>query len=101
MVRELDRVVHAGRVVCEVRAVDFGHTTWACGCACFACVPPCTGAEAAQFVASGTDVDIMLLDIRMPGKSGIDVVREAAVKPRYPIVAMTGHVDIEAQEEFR
>ena len=59
------------------------------------------GADAADFIARGEEVDLMLLDIRMPGKSGLDVVKEATVRPRYPIVAMTGHVDIEAQDEFR
>ena len=29
-----------------------------------------------------------------------EVVRSAASRPKYPIYAMTGHVDAEAQEEF-
>ena len=57
--------------------------------------------EASAFVNGGSYSDLMLLDIRMPGKSGLDVVREAEPKPAYPIVAMTGHVDTDAQEEFR
>ncbi len=59
------------------------------------------GEEAADFLQRDIDVDVMLLDIRMPGKSGVDVVRTAARPLRYPIIAMTGHVDNEAQEEFR
>ena len=59
------------------------------------------GAEASEFVNRGDVVDVMLLDIRMPGKSGVDVVRDAVLPPRYPIVAMTGHVDADAQVEFR
>ncbi len=59
------------------------------------------GVEAAKFIASGADVDVMLLDIRMPGKSGLDVLREAVPRPRYPIVAMTTHVDSEALSDFR
>ena len=44
----------------------------------------------------------MLLDIRMPGKTGLDVVKEVQNSlPPYPIVAMTGHVDADAQQEFR
>jgi FixJ family two-component response regulator len=43
----------------------------------------------------------MLLDIRMPGLYGVEVMRLASPKPPYPVVAMTGHVDAEAQEEFR
>ena len=47
-------------------------------------------------------MDVMLLDIRMPGKSGVDVVRELQGRmPPFPIVAMTGHVDTDAQDEFR
>ncbi len=47
----------------------------------------------------------MLLDIRMPAKNGVDVVQEAmSAAPlglRYPVIAMTGHVDAEAVAEFR
>ena len=61
----------------------------------------CTGEEAAAFLARGDVVDVMLLDIRMPGKTGLDAVRETKSLPNYPIVAMTGHVDTDAQQEFR
>ncbi len=44
----------------------------------------------------------MLLDIRMPLRSGVEVVEGCAGSPpAYPIVAMTGHVDIEARDQFR
>ena len=43
----------------------------------------------------------MLLDIRMPGKSGLEVMRDADPMPPYPVIAMTGHVDAEALAEFR
>ena len=59
------------------------------------------GEAAAAFLARADDVDVMLLDIRMPGKTGLDAVREAKKLPNYPIVAMTGHVDTDAQQEFR
>ena len=49
----------------------------------------------------GADVDVMLLDIRMPGKSGLEAVLEASPRPKYPIIAMTGHVDTDAQSDFR
>lgn len=42
---------------------------------------PCAGA------------DIMFLDIFMPGKSGIEVVRDIVGPHPFPIVAMTGNVD--------
>ena len=60
-----------------------------------------TGESAAQFIASGDPVDIMLLDIRMSGQSGLDVVKALSAMPPYPIVAMTGHVDADAQQDFR
>ena len=45
---------------------------------------------------------MMLLDIRMPGKTGLEVMREVQDQlPPYPIVAMTGHVDVDAQAEFK
>ena len=43
----------------------------------------------------------MLLDIRMPGMSGVDVVRQCPKPLPFPIFAMTGHVDADSQEEFR
>lgn len=60
-----------------------------------------SGMEASEFMAAGTPVDVMLLDVRMPGKSGLDAVCEQATRPRYPIIAMTGHVDIEALDDFQ
>ena len=100
------------------------HLAWCWPCHATRVAP---GTEAAAFLASDVHVDVMLLDIRMPGKSGIDVVKEhkQAMCPsssvttvdtasdssvttgqdqrrrEYPIVAMTGHVDIEALQEFR
>jgi CheY-like chemotaxis protein len=59
------------------------------------------GVEAAAFIAAGTPVDVMLLDIRMPGMHGTQVMELASPPPPYPVFAMTGHVDAEAQAEFR
>jgi CheY-like chemotaxis protein len=62
----------------------------------------CAGVEAAAFIASGRDVDVMMLDIRMPGKSGLEVVEGAhPFLPLYPIVAMTGQVDDDAIADFK
>ncbi len=67
------------------------------------CVFKCAraGLETAAFMSSGQQVDMMLLDIRMPGKTGVEVMREAALQAKYPVYAMTGHVDAEALEEFK
>jgi CheY-like chemotaxis protein len=59
------------------------------------------GVEAAAFVEHGTPADIMLLDIRMPGKSGLEVMKDALTLPPYPVYAMTAQVDADAQEEFQ
>ena len=63
-----------------------------------------TGEDALAFVASGAAVDVMLLDIRMPGMSGTDVMQrlqhERALPP-YPIFAVTGQVEADAQEQYR
>ncbi len=60
-----------------------------------------SGMEVLNFFRSGVHVDLMLLDIRMPGMSGLDALRAAEVRPSYPVFAMTGHVDVEAQDEFK
>ncbi len=45
------------------------------------------GLEAHEFIESGAPADIMLLDIRMPVKSGTDVMRDCAdLLPAYPVV---------------
>ncbi len=59
------------------------------------------GPAASDFIASGEHVDAMLLDIMMPGKSGLEVLMAAIPKPAYPVVAMTGHVDAESRDDFR
>ncbi len=71
-------------------------------CPCPLCHPHCAGVEAEEFIRSGAPADIMLLDIRMPLRSGLEVVHNCAAQlPPYPIVAMTGHVDVEAREQFK
>ena len=60
------------------------------------------GMEASEYIQRGGAADVMLLDIRMPLRSGVEVVEGCAGSPPpYPIVAMTGHVDIEARDQFR
>ena len=59
------------------------------------------GYEAAAFLASGAPADVMLLDIRMPGPSGVEIMRDLQQPPPFPVLAMTGHVDRDAQSEFR
>lgn len=53
-------------------------------------------AEAAlDYLATGAEVDLVLTDIRMPGKSGLDLLEEATAKfPATPVALMTGHADL-------
>jgi DNA-binding NtrC family response regulator len=53
------------------------------------------GAEALRVLAS-TSVDVVVLDVRMPGMSGTDVLRE--IKARLPlveVVMLTGHAQLD------
>ncbi len=53
------------------------------------------GAEALRLLAT-TPVDVVVLDVRMPGMSGTDVLRE--IKARWPtveVVMLTGHAQLD------
>lgn len=40
------------------------------------------------------DVDVVVLDVRMPGMSGLDVLRHIkGTKPHIPVILLTGHGD--------
>ncbi|MBW1975737.1 MAG: response regulator [Deltaproteobacteria bacterium] len=41
-----------------------------------------------------SDVDVVVLDVRMPGMSGLDVLRQIkSIKPDLPVILLTGHGD--------
>jgi len=49
-------------------------------------------AEEASEVARATPPDYAVIDLRMPGKSGLDVVRELRARPKPPeVVVLTGY----------
>ena len=53
------------------------------------------GAEALALLAS-TPVDVVVLDVRMPGMSGTDVLREIkARQPTVEVVMLTGHAQLD------
>ena len=58
-----------------------------------------TGAQALQ-VLGANPVDVVVLDVKMPGMSGLEVIRE--LKKRHPLVEvimLTGHANLEASIE--
>ena len=57
------------------------------------------GESAAQYVAAN-DVDCVLTDVRMPGLSGIDLLRRiGAVQPETPVIVLTAFGDMETAVE--
>ena len=57
------------------------------------------GESAAQHVAA-SDVDCVLTDVRMPGISGIDLLRRiGAVQPETPVIVLTAFGDMETAVE--
>jgi two-component system response regulator RegX3 len=47
------------------------------------------GDEAAQLVANGANFDLLILDIMMPGPSGLDICREVRSRSAVPIILLT------------
>ncbi len=46
-------------------------------------------------------VDIMLLDIRMPGMSGIELMQALQPRLTFPVVAVTGSVEPQTIAELK
>lgn len=58
-----------------------------------------SGAEALAWL-SGHEVDVIVLDVRMPGMDGIQVLREIKkVRPLVEVIMLTGHACLEAARE--
>lgn len=54
------------------------------------------GAEALEILESGTEFGVMLLDIRMPGLSGFDVIEQMRTRShlsRVPVIMFSAHAD--------
>lgn len=63
----------------------------------------CASIDEARFLLSGPSIDLVLLDIAMPGMSGLDFARELSSRPNPPQIAfVTAHDDhaVEAFEIF-
>jgi len=66
-----------------------GHQTWSAG----------DGAEALELLHRGT-VDVILLDLKMPGLGGIDVMRRLQERPQPPeVIVMTGYASVQTAIE--
>ena len=53
------------------------------------------GNKALEIIRTRTDMDLMILDMKMPGIRGIDVLRELRnMGIKLPIIIMTGSIDL-------
>ena len=58
-----------------------------------------TGEEALSFLG-GRECDVVLLDVKMPGLGGLDVIRRIKEqRPRLEVVLLTGHGSVKSVEE--
>jgi DNA-binding NtrC family response regulator len=56
-----------------------------------------TGQQALELVDVNRNLEVMILDVKMPGMDGIEVLKE--IKNRYPlieVIMLTGHATIES-----
>jgi two-component system nitrogen regulation response regulator GlnG len=54
-------------------------------------------AEAVLTALKREEPDVLVTDIRMPGRSGLDLLEEIRVeRPRLPVIVMTAHSDLES-----
>ncbi len=55
------------------------------------------GEQALALLDSGASFDAMVLDVKMPGMDGIEVLRRVKSKlPALPVVLLTGHASVES-----
>jgi len=59
-----------------------------------------SGKEALESLAKNRNIDVVILDVRMPGMDGIETLRE--IKKAYPlmeVIMLTGHATVESAIE--
>ncbi len=59
-----------------------------------------SGTEALNWLAKDTGIDVIILDVKMPGMDGIETLRE--IKKSYPLVEvimLTGHATVDSAIE--
>jgi two-component system OmpR family response regulator len=58
-----------------------------------------TGAEALS-VLEGQEFDVVLLDVKMPGLGGLEVIRRIkGARPKQEVILLTGHGSVKSIEE--
>jgi DNA-binding NtrC family response regulator len=63
-------------------------------------IPAHSGDEALKKLKEHTEVEVVILDVKMPGMDGIETLRE--IKRRFPlveVVMLTGHATVESAIE--
>ena len=58
------------------------------------------GEEAIRKIHTDPDIKAILLDIKMPGKNGLDVLKEIKPYDKVSIVMVTGYQSVEAAAEL-
>ncbi len=57
------------------------------------------GGQAIETVKSDPKIDLLIIDIKMPGKTGIDVLEEVKqLKVKFPVIVLTGSINAEKYE---
>ncbi|MBD3297092.1 MAG: response regulator [candidate division Zixibacteria bacterium] len=63
-------------------------------------VPAYGGAEAIKILESDEKIDIIILDVKMPGMDGIKTLREIKkIRPLVEVIMLTGHATVESAIE--
>jgi DNA-binding NtrC family response regulator len=58
------------------------------------------GKTGLQLIAAHADVDLVFLDIKMPGKDGLEILEEVTkVRPDLPVIIISGHATFETAVE--
>ena len=57
------------------------------------------GQEAISVIESNPNIELLLLDIKMPQKSGIDILKEIRLHNNIAVIMVTGYSSVETAKE--